>query len=58
MSDVFFIPFDSTAGKTGLSQAAARLLGTLLDRSGIPLPGDVPLKVFLYRLAGKVLKDV
>ena len=45
MSDVFFIPFDPAAGTTGLSQAAVRLLKTLLERSGAELPADVPLKV-------------
>ena len=45
MSDVFFIPNDPAAGTAGLAQAAARLLETLLDRSGGELPADVPLKV-------------
>ena len=44
-SDVFFIPFDPAAGTAALSQAAVRLLETLLERSGGALPSDVPLKV-------------
>ena len=45
MSDVFFIPFDPASGTPGLSQAAVRLLQTLLEQSGDELPADVPLKV-------------
>ncbi|MBO7088295.1 MAG: DUF362 domain-containing protein, partial [Lentisphaeria bacterium] len=45
MSDVYYIPYDPAAGTAGLSQAAARLLRTLLEKSGASLPPDLPLKV-------------